>query len=400
VVNSHIAWSNCLTPLFTTLAFWALPRAARSPRIAGSLSGGPALALAGLLFGLALQTHPLVATLLPGAAVSVLWRGQRWLRTRWPYLALALFLDGYGNVLLYNWETGFESLRSAQRIRAEYGQDQQAAVGYLPTLGALLLLLARVLGGAVDQRGGPLEYLGDPVVVLACALSVVALLWLARRGQPLPLLVVVGFLLLLPLFNPKFRTLVTSRYLMPVVPILFASTAVYLVYLGRPLLARWVGTTAPHGQLIALGAALAASLLVVAPLVPLGRYYARAYERGDTNARILRLSDEMAAARRADEPVLIDETIGSELPDTGVTELRGFEYLLEFARVPHRAVRVTPSRLQDELRGAPSALAVLNARDAAEAATRLSVSPLDARPPAETGRMFDHRLYRLSPLHS
>src|SRR6185295_8474488 len=30
VVNSHIAWSNCLTPLLTTLAFWALVRASGS----------------------------------------------------------------------------------------------------------------------------------------------------------------------------------------------------------------------------------------------------------------------------------------------------------------------------------------------------------------------------------
>jgi 4-amino-4-deoxy-L-arabinose transferase-like glycosyltransferase len=31
VVNSHVAWSNCLTPLLTTLAFWALFRAVRPP---------------------------------------------------------------------------------------------------------------------------------------------------------------------------------------------------------------------------------------------------------------------------------------------------------------------------------------------------------------------------------
>ncbi|MDP8924734.1 MAG: hypothetical protein M3O34_17915, partial [Chloroflexota bacterium] len=29
VVNSHVAWSNCLTPLFTALALWALLRATR-----------------------------------------------------------------------------------------------------------------------------------------------------------------------------------------------------------------------------------------------------------------------------------------------------------------------------------------------------------------------------------
>jgi hypothetical protein len=400
VVNSHIAWSNCLTPLFTTLAFWLLLRARCSPRSRGPglLTGGPALALAGLLFGLALQTHPLVAALLPGAALYVLRPGRRWLRTPWPYLGLALFLVGYANVVLYNWETGFESIRSAQRIRAEYAQDQQATIGYLPTLGALLLLLARILGGAVDQRGGAGDYLAEPAVILGSALAGVGLVWLARRREPLPLLLVVGFVLLLPLFNSKFRALLAARYLMPIVPLLFAATAAYLVHFVGPLLARRPSLLAHRRReaALAIGAALAAVALILAPLAPLGRYYARAYERSDTNERILGLTTEILAARRADEPVLVDEAIGSELPDTGVTELRGFEHLLEFARVPHRAVRVSPGRLQEEVRAVPSVLAVLNARDAAEAAGRLSVVPLDARPPATTGRMFDYRLYRVA----
>jgi glycosyltransferase AglD len=416
VVNSHVAWSNCLTPVFTALAFWLLLRAAgvRASRPAGRLvritggpafAGGPALAAAGLVFGLALQTHPLVAALLPGVALYVLWRG--WsdpagrlalLRTPWPYLGLLLFLVGYGNVLLYNVENGFESLRSAQRIRAEYALDEQAAAGYLPTLLSMLLLLARILGGAIDQRAGPIDYLGDPFVALGCVLAAVGVGWLARRGEPLPLLLSLSFLLLLPIVNAKFQTLLTSRYLMPLVPLLFASTAAFLVHAGRRLLDGRLSAAAIQRQkgALVLGAPLAAVLLVVAPLGSLERYYARAFERGDTNERILRLSGEIASARRADEPVLVDDGIGAELPDTGVTERRGLEHLLVFARVPYRVVRISPGRLEDELRGVPSALAVLNARDAAAAAERLTVAALDPRPPAQTGRMFDYRVYRLT----
>src|SRR4051812_44597701 len=67
VVNSHVAWSNCLTPLLTTLAFWALLRFGRNRTPSPSTAW--LLPLAGLLLGLALQTHPLVVTLLPGAAL-------------------------------------------------------------------------------------------------------------------------------------------------------------------------------------------------------------------------------------------------------------------------------------------------------------------------------------------
>ncbi|MGE3271567.1 MAG: hypothetical protein AB7P40_22645, partial [Chloroflexota bacterium] len=95
VVNSHIAWSNCLTPLFTTLAFWALLQSSRadapSPpfplsraRERGRGRDGHLhwlLPLAGLLLGLALQTHPLVVALLPGIALGVLLRDWRIVRT-------------------------------------------------------------------------------------------------------------------------------------------------------------------------------------------------------------------------------------------------------------------------------------------------------------------------------
>jgi hypothetical protein len=145
-----------------------------------------------------------------------------------------------------------------------------------------------------------------------------------------------------------------------------------------------------------LMALLVGLVLVALPTFALDRYYQRTYERTDTNERILKLVSEAEAARRPDERLIVDESIGAELPDTGVTELRGLEYLLTFARVPYDAIRPSTGRLQDSLDGQQSVLAILNARDAQAAAGRLRVEPLDPRPPVETGRMFDFRLYRLS----
>ena len=413
VVNSHVAWSNCLTPLLTTLAFWSLLRTTRPPtphappprgagrtedlfplpRARGRGLGGRGFLLAGLLLGLALQTHPLVVAILPGVALALLIRDWRIVKTPWPWLAALAFLVGYANVLIYNADQGFESLRSAQRIQAEYAQDQQAASGYAPTAASMLLLLARVVGGAVDQREGIAAYLADPGVLAVAGLAVAGLVLLAMRRQLLPLLVCLSFLLILPAANPKFQTLLTTRYLMPIVPLLFACAALTLIVLAEVAGRRW-----PASRRRPLLAALAIGLVLVAlPTISLDRYYQRAFERTDTNERILRLLSEVEAARRPDEPLLIDDSIGAELPDTGVTELRGLEYLLSFARVPYRSIRPSPGRLQDSFDGQPSVLAILNARDAAVAAGRVRVEPLDPRPPVEAGRMFDFRLYRLSP---
>ena len=420
VVNSHVAWSNCLTPLLTTLAFWALLKAQPTPSIAGGTGArrtgamncaptgsdpvgaqfiAPArnaawmLPVAGLLLGLALQTHPLVVAILPGVALALLIRDWRIVKTPWPWLAVLAFLIGYANVLLYNAEQGFESLRSAQRIQAEYAHDEQAASGYMPTAGAMLLLLARIVGGAVDQRESVTAYLADPGVLTVAGLAVAGVVLLAMRRQLLPLLVCLSFLLILPAANPKFQTLLTTRYLMPIVPLLFACAAFTLVILADLARRRWPGSR----RRPLLAALLIGLTLVALPTISLDRYYQRAFERSDTNERILRLVAEIEAARRPDEVVIVDDSIGAELPDTGVTELRGIEHLLTFARVPYRSIRPSPGRLQDSFDGQPTVLAILNARDAAAAAGRVRVEPLDPRPPAETGRMFDFRLYRLSP---
>jgi 4-amino-4-deoxy-L-arabinose transferase-like glycosyltransferase len=402
VVNSHIAWSNCLTPLLTTLAFWALLRAVPSPQpgcppglCAGEGRGEGAarlLLLTGLLLGLALQTHPLVVALLPGIALGILLKDWRVVRTPWPYLAAVLFLVGYANVLVYNAQQGFESLTSAQRMRTEYAQDQASASGYIPTAGSMALLLGRIVGGAVDQRESAAAYLLDPSAILVGALALSGLALLAGRREPLPALAVTGFLLILPAANPKFQTLLTSRYLMPIVPLLFACAALALIWLVMVGLWRW--SISPRRALLA--ALLVGLFLAALPLAALDRYYARALERTDTNERILKLVSEIEAARRPDELVLVDESIGAELPDTGVTELRGLEYLLHVERVPYRTFRISTGRLQDSLNSQPSALAILNARDAQAAASRLRVESLDPRPAVESGRMFDFRLYRLS----
>jgi 4-amino-4-deoxy-L-arabinose transferase-like glycosyltransferase len=381
VVNSHIAWSNCLTPLMTTLAFWAMLRGA-----------GRWLVLTGLLLGLALQTHPLVAALLPGVAVAVLLPDWRIVRTPWPWLAGVAFLAGYANVLAYNAEHGFESVRSALRIQAEYAQDQQAASGYAPTAGAMLLLLGRTLGGAVDQRESVSAYLGDPGVLAVVGLALVGLGILASRREPLPLLACLSFLLVLPAANPKFQALLTARYLMPIVPLLLACAALTLIVIAELARRRWPSAR----RRLQLGTLAVGLVLVALPTISLDRYYRRAFERTDTNERIFRLLTEIEVARRPDEIVLVDESIGAELPDTGVTELRGLEYLLTFERVPYRTLRPSPGRLQDSLDDTSTALAVLNARDASAAAGRVRVEPLDPRLPVETGRMFDFRLYRLS----
>jgi 4-amino-4-deoxy-L-arabinose transferase-like glycosyltransferase len=377
VINSHIAWANCTTPLFTTLATWALYRAVTEPG-ADLPSGarwrsGLFFPLSGLFWGLALQTHPLVATLLPGAALYVAWVGRSRLRTPWPYLGLLAFLLGYANVLAHNLAGGFESLTSAQRIRQDYATDDDAANSYAEALGMALLLLARVLGGAIDARAWPAGYLLDPAVLLASALALAGLVWQARRGNPLPLLLVISCLLLLPAVNPKFRTLISSRYVMPLAPLLLASLA------GPLAAALWSPRQAGAARLLHWLALAATLVLLIAPLAPLSRYYARAFAEGDTNQRVYRLADEVARTRQPLEPIILDESFGSE--SGGVSELRALRYLLALQDLSTTVLKLTPKRLEDQAAGTTggSLLVVLDGRQVREF-ERLPLQPLTPTP--------------------
>src|SRR5206468_2884224 len=95
-----------------TLACAALARAVR-------LGSGPALALCGLLFGLALQTHLLAALVLPGAAAYLAWKCPRLLRSRWLAAAALLFLLAIGSYVAYNLQTPLGTLADIARQRAD-----------------------------------------------------------------------------------------------------------------------------------------------------------------------------------------------------------------------------------------------------------------------------------------
>jgi hypothetical protein len=252
----------------------------------------------------------------------------------------------------------------------------------------MLLLLARLIGGAIDQRPDALSYLLDPGVLLGTAFGTVGLILLWRRDQPLLLLAVLTYLVLLPLVNTKFRTLVTARYLMPVYPLIVVGIALAVDRLARRL-------EAQSAALRSLILGLAIIALIVPSLESLQRHYDRLLRTGDTNERILKLADVIAQYRRPDEQVVVEESMGSEIPGTGVTEIRGFRYLLTMADVPFRSERIAPRRFEDDLQTVPSMLAVLNARDAEQVERRVTVTAVDGRARAVIGRGSDYQVYRL-----
>ena len=322
--NGHIAWSHCLTPTLTTLAAWLLQRAIRQDCRGSWLASGFA-------FGLAFQTHPATLVLLPGAAVYVLWWGRRWLRTPWPYLALLLFVLAWSNLIVFNLMTSGGTFREAATVRDRY--DAGVAMNtlvYLQTHLTHAYMLLRYLAGAVDLRVSVGAYLLDPTLWLYGALSLGGLIYCARRGAPLLLLMALSSILIMPWFNQrKYVPISDGRYLMPLLPLAYAAIGA--------LLADGFRAIAPRDRSRRIAVAAAVLALVIYPLVPLSRYFDQEIRAGRTNQPLLTAVDTVRAVRRPDEPVVLDRDLADVKFDGGGTAFRSLRVLLAGVGIDDRS---------------------------------------------------------------
>ncbi len=364
VVNSHIAWSSCLTPLLTTIALgvtWSAVVHAKGWR----------LVLAGVLWGVAWQTHPSVIALLPGVAAWILLQpvGRGWLRTRWAWLGVGGFLLGYGNMIVYNLTTRANSVDEALNSRNAYGIAPGLDV-YFQQLGGLVVQGARMLSGTYAiQPDGSVPVLVTPMTVVYGALALVALVWAARRPITalLPLTVLSGALIL-PIVSHAFSGLHDSRYIAYLLPPTYLSLALLVTRLmsrpaeGKPG-RRWLVTAV-------------AALLVLYPLLPLARFYQDSERYGLTNAGLIRLADEAKTVARQGSVVLLDRDMRDVKLGGGGDPVRAVESLLTLGQTPFQTAR--PDTINWYLLNSEAPLfLVLSDRTAATLAARY---PLTATP--------------------
>lgn len=421
VVNSHVAWGNCLTPLLTTLAFWLVYRAIhtagrataagrppgdRAPAMRPCETGAMAehggrhegawnLAPAALLLGMALQTHPTVLALLPGVALAVALSRPRLALSRWTVLSLLAFLAGYSNMLVFNLQTGFQSFRVAQQIRAEYtGAARPFGEEYLENLGTLLLSLFRMVGGAIEDRAAPTAFLADPALLAAALVVVVGVAWAVRRGDLLPLLVTLSSVLLLPLANDRYEPITDGRYLAPLLPLLFGAASRLVVDAVRP------GTgEGSVSRSVRAASLLALALLLLAPLIGLRRYNDQSTDIALRGERLLEAFRISQTNLPAGSTALVDRDLERVVLGAGSSELLAFEYAFTMRSVPHRVVRLTPGSLATTMAAQPTAgsrLVVLERAKRKLLDPRLQVRQLDADLPEKGAKPSGYGIYLMS----
>ena len=241
-LNSHIAWSNCITPLFTTAALWLTHRAVMAERPSR-------LVWAGGAWGLALLTHPTAALFLPAIGLYVVGTHPRWIVTRWPWLACGVGLIACSTLVWANIQGGLVGINEGLRVAISVQPWRDPRSCRVRTTACRRDISSlRQYGGRPDQSLGPLKGpLGLPLGLAFCLLLGLGFRLAVQQRNYLPVLAFGVYLALLPIVNARYGASVPkARYIMPLLPICIHGRLLS----DPPLPAAWrsVGRSTDVGQ--------------------------------------------------------------------------------------------------------------------------------------------------------
>jgi hypothetical protein len=261
-----------------------------------------------------------------GAAIYALWRDPRLPLRPGAWLGLLLLAVGYGNVLLYNLGSGFDTLTQAQRVGSEYaGGAGLDGRGYVASVLGILMLIVQTTAGVVEPRLTAAEYLVDLRVLVTLIGLLTALVWSVRRREPLLLCLAVPVVVLIPALNQRWSPILASRYIMPLVPLA-------LVMIGG-LIVSLVGRRTSTPMATSIAALGVAGLIALVQLGGLGLYFQAEIAAGRSNDgpwRMIRLVEEQ---RRSREPFVVHSDLHLLPTGGGGTWAKALDYLLELEDV-------------------------------------------------------------------
>jgi glycosyltransferase involved in cell wall biosynthesis/putative flippase GtrA len=319
ILVTHMAWSNCTTPLFFTLALIATLNAEEK-------KSGSWLVVAALLWAATLQTHSSVIIYILAAAIYLLrpsFRQQTGIQLQWYFTAFLALLGGYANMIYFNIISRGGSLHWLSR--KSYALEQEPGlISYLKNLHNMLVELLRTLSSTYSSHDHLLQYLTYPLFSLSLLLLLVGSVLAWRQKKALPLWMVSAGFLIIPILNERYSFFLATRYIMPVFIcslLLMASGAVYVydqinssLKTGRAFKATTISTVA---------------LLVCLQLVPYYNYCRSKEVTNESNRlalNVVTLTQQLTA--QADTMVLLDQG----LP----LENQPLPYLLTIGQQPYR----------------------------------------------------------------
>ncbi len=294
ILVTHMAWANCTTPFFFSLAlfFTMNAEAERSER---------QLRTAALLWALTLQTHFSVTVYLLTLACYFgwrEWRGTGLFSFRQYLRAVWFFVLGYLNMLVYNLFTLGGSLRWLHN--KSYTLEQEPGVfSYLQNVGAMVVELFRTISSTYELPHFWGKYLTYPLFLLGLIVFGAGCYFAARIKQYLPLWLLAGGVLIIPWVNQRYDFYVSTRYIMPLV-----LCALLIAGFGLDNLWRMFFRKFPAMKQAAIPVAVLGIVLVAVPLIPLSQYYQRLNRTDMSNDLSFQIVQTVTALSKS-QPVLV-----------------------------------------------------------------------------------------------
>lgn len=379
---SRIAYSNSLTPLFTTTALWLLCRAL----VRRSSSS---LVASGLVFGLAVQTHVSALSLVPGLVAAVRAAAQPGYqdtgigRRRWPGPALLMATAGVAlfmvaNLVVFNLEHRLASVDAAgERVEQYVGDDPWTLIAWCERLVAIVRAVALAIAGQVSEAAWPLERLGSPFVVLPVLLALLGLWAFGRRRAWLPLTVALSVMLCVSILNGRVEALVPRvRHYATLLPLGAVLIAEGVAALRELLRRRWHATWISPAFV-----ATATLVLVTGPLSALRDYQSDRLARPEkNNAAYLDVLRGIAESGSLEDRVYLDDELADVRTFSGGQMLQHLQYGLLVVGQEVQVIDVEDDRLPIGRHGTQSKRLIIAADDLEPAAARYHLEPLPGDP--------------------
>jgi glycosyltransferase involved in cell wall biosynthesis/putative flippase GtrA len=317
ILLSHMAWANCTTPFFFTLALLVTLKSEQK-------KSGRLLVLAAFLWAATLQTHSsvIIYLLVVVAYLAVTFRNSA-IPFRY-YLAAAFsFLFGYFNMIYYNLLSYGGSFKWINN--KSYALEQNLSINsYLHNMAQLLVELIRSVTSIYRNYGELWHYSIHPLFILSLFLIGTGAYFSIKEKKGLPLWLLLGGVLIMPLFNKRYVFYLATRYIMP----LLICALILLAY-GLVQIIRRIQSRTSQKKAVNIITATLILLLATAQVFP---YYSYCSARLNTNEsnrlalEVVKLTRQMSQGHES--IVLIDD----KLP----LENQPLPYLLTFLEHPYQ----------------------------------------------------------------
>jgi hypothetical protein len=265
----------------------------------------------GIIFGLGMQTHPEMITLVPVVIMVLILdfkHSVRWLRTSVPWLLLIGGAVGYGNMLAYNIMHRFKSVEFGLTY-PEYALTREYT--FTSITGNYIhefLYLPRIILGLYDDAVSWSDYALHPMIWLFWILVILGFIITVREKRYLIPASFLSSFLIIPAINSNY-TLNLGRYLVfmfPAALILLAEAVNYLMQRRKDqgIRGTWCHRTA----------FIIVVMLFIYPMLNIQTYYAYCRDNGLTRERYHRL-DMMIQNSDLEHPLLVLDQETGEADD-------------------------------------------------------------------------------------